>query len=211
MFSYHQNALSSMDKGYTTSVSTADGRLSSWQQPIPRKPLHIENIFEYTTIYLTQIGCHGSKNVVSLRLADPTFPLEKGTIEASPRQATGNAFAYPVHLRDTYFAKKGRNEAMGMVRFKLDGISAFRGKSQNGDGRHFCVSCASQTFKGQTIIPFLDDQLHAVLSEFGKDLGAMLSCDRCGEILDTYYPETFWGKQKEPGEEARKSLLFKKF
>ena len=100
---------------------------------------------------------------------------------------------------------------MGMVRFKLDGISAFRDRSNNGDGRHYCVNCASEVIKKQMIIPFLDGQLHAVLCEFGKDMGAMLSCDQCGEIVGTYYPETFWGEQKEQAVQERNPLIFKKF
>ena len=100
---------------------------------------------------------------------------------------------------------------MGMVRFKLDGISAFRDKSRNGDGKHFCVHCAGEVVKNQTIVPFLDGQLHAVLREFGKDMGAMLSCDQCGEIVGTYYPETFWEDTKERASQERNPLIFKKF
>jgi len=57
----------------------------------------------------------------------------------------------------------------------------------------------------------LDGQLDAVLCEFGKDMGAMLSCDQCGEIVGTYYPETFWEAQQEQATEERNPLIFKKF
>lgn len=99
---------------------------------------------------------------------------------------------------------------MGMVRFKLDGISAFR-DSQNGNGQHFCVSCASDAIKEQTLIPFLDGQLQAMLSDFGKDMGAMLSCDQCGKVVGTYYPENFWAEKKSEPVKERTPLIFKKF
>ena len=99
---------------------------------------------------------------------------------------------------------------MGMVRFKLDGISAFKVKTQNGDGRHFCKACAGQSIKGEPLIPFLEGQLQALLAEFGKDMGAMLSCDQCGEVVGTYYPEAFWSQTDRPAKDL-KGLIFKKF
>ena len=100
---------------------------------------------------------------------------------------------------------------MGIVRFKLNGISAFKNITQNGDGRHFCVGCASEAIKEQTLIPFLDGQLHAVLSDFGKDMGAMLSCDQCGEVVGTYYPEGFWAENRAQAPKEQTPLIFKKF
>ena len=100
---------------------------------------------------------------------------------------------------------------MGMVRFRLDGIAAFRNRDGNGDGKHFCVNCAREAAKGDALIPFLDGQLHAMLSEFGKDLGAMLSCDECGGVMGTYYPERFWTGNKEQDVEQLGNLIFRKF
>jgi hypothetical protein len=100
---------------------------------------------------------------------------------------------------------------MGMVRFKLNGISAFKDKRQNGDGRHFCINCAGKAIKGEPLIPFLDGQLDAALADFGKDMGAMLSCDQCGEVVGTYYPEDFWSEKKEQSLGNPNRLIFKKF
>lgn len=100
---------------------------------------------------------------------------------------------------------------MGMVRFRLEGVSAFRDLTRNGDGRHFCVKCARKAVQDQALIPFLDDQLSAVLSDFGRDMGAMLSCDQCGQILGTYYPENFWDEKKQEAIADHKALIFKKF
>ena len=100
---------------------------------------------------------------------------------------------------------------MSLVRFKLNGIAAFRNKDQNEDVRHFCVACAREARHDFTLIPFLDGQLDAMLGDFGKDLGAMISCDKCGEIMETYYPEDFWAEKTTIGGGERNSLLFKQF
>jgi hypothetical protein len=100
---------------------------------------------------------------------------------------------------------------MGMVRFKLDGISAFRNKSHHPHGAHYCVQCARTAMNNETLIPFLDGQLSATLSSFGKDMAAMVSCDNCGEVLATYYPENFWTEKNNSLDCSRNPLLFKKF
>jgi hypothetical protein len=100
---------------------------------------------------------------------------------------------------------------MGMVRFELNGISAFKDKGQNGDGRHYCIICAGEAIKREPLIPFLEGQMDATLAEFGKEMGAMLSCDQCGEVVGTYYPEDFWSEKKEPPAEDPSRLIFKKF
>ncbi len=100
---------------------------------------------------------------------------------------------------------------MGIVRFKLNGIRAFRNWGQNGDSQHFCVDCAREATKGQTLIPFLNGQLETVLSEFGKDMGAMISCDACGEVVETFYPRDFWAEDESDEGREHNQLLFKKF
>jgi hypothetical protein len=100
---------------------------------------------------------------------------------------------------------------MSLVRFKLNGIAAFRNKDQEGDVQHFCVDCARAERRNYTLIPFLDGQLGRILGDFGKDLGAMISCDKCGEVMGTYYPEDFWAEKTTGEGGERKSLLFKQF
>jgi hypothetical protein len=100
---------------------------------------------------------------------------------------------------------------MSLVRFKLNGIAAFRNKDQSENVRHLCVDCAREARQNHTLIPFLNGQLRAMLSEFGQDLGAMVSCDKCGEVMETYYPEDFWAKNTAKEGEERNPLLFKRF
>ncbi|MBW2108400.1 MAG: hypothetical protein JRI36_07045 [Deltaproteobacteria bacterium] len=100
---------------------------------------------------------------------------------------------------------------MGMVRFNLDGVSAFKELSQNGDGRHYCVNCAGEAARHHTVIPFLESQLQAALSDFGKEMAAMLTCDQCGQAVAAYYPENFWGQEKKNPILDRNTLIFKKF
>ena len=100
---------------------------------------------------------------------------------------------------------------MSLVRFTLNGIEAFRNKAEEGDVRHFCVDCARGESKSYTLIPFLDGQLHAKLNDFGNGDGAMISCDKCGEVIEIHYPEAFWPGH-EPGEGGNhRSLIFRKF
>ena len=100
---------------------------------------------------------------------------------------------------------------MGLMRFGLEGIAAFRNKDQNASVRHLCVDCAREAREDYTIIPFLDGQLNATLTDFGKDLGAMIWCDKCSQVIATYYPETFWKSHDtgQTGDEA--PLILKKF
>ena len=84
---------------------------------------------------------------------------------------------------------------MGMVRFKLDSITAFRNNGKNGAGQHYCVNCARKSVKEETLIPFLEGQLTSTLCDFGKDMAAMISCDECGLVMETYYPENFWNRK----------------
>jgi len=100
---------------------------------------------------------------------------------------------------------------MGLMRFGLEGIAAFRNKDQYASVRHLCVDCAREAREEYTLIPFLNGQLNATLSDFGKDLGAMIWCDKCSQVIATYYPETFWASHKtgQAGDQA--SLILKKF
>ncbi len=99
---------------------------------------------------------------------------------------------------------------MGLMRFRLEGIAAFRNKDQHASLRHLCVECAREAREEYTIIPFLDGRLNATLSDFGKDHGAMMWCDKCSQVIATYYPETFWTRKTgEAGDHT--SLIFKKF
>lgn len=100
---------------------------------------------------------------------------------------------------------------MALMRFRLDGIAAFRNKDQDAGIRHFCVDCAREARGEHTLIPFLDGQLGATLSDFGKDLGAMILCDKCGEMIATYYPDTFWAGHKAGEGADHQSLIFRKF
>jgi hypothetical protein len=100
---------------------------------------------------------------------------------------------------------------MGLMRFSLDGIVAFRNKDQHGRVRHLCVDCARDAREGYTLIPFLDDQLNVTLSDFGKDLGSMMWCDKCSQVISTYYPETFWTSHKTVEAGDHTSLILKKF
>lgn len=100
---------------------------------------------------------------------------------------------------------------MSLVRFTLNGIEAFRNKAEEGDVRHFCVDCARGESKSDTLIPFLDDQLHAMLSHFGNGDGAMISCDKCGEVIATYYPDGFWPSHEPGAGGDHRSLIFRKF
>ena len=100
---------------------------------------------------------------------------------------------------------------MSLVRFTLDGIEAFRKKAKAADVQHVCVDCARGQSKQYTLIPFLDGELHATLSDFGHGNGAMISCDKCGEVIATHYPEAFWtGNETGDGGDQR-SLIFRKF
>ena len=100
---------------------------------------------------------------------------------------------------------------MGVMRFSLQGIAAFRNKDQQGRIRHLYVDCARDAKEEYTLIPFLNGQLNATLSDFGKELGAMMWCDKCSQVIATYYPDTFW-KSHDTGEAAdQASLIFKKF
>ena len=100
---------------------------------------------------------------------------------------------------------------MGVMRFSLQGIAAFRNKDQNGRIRHLCVDCARDAKEEYTLIPFLNGQLNVTLSDFGKDLGAMMWCDKCSQVIATYYPETFWKSHNTGEAEDQASLIFKKF
>lgn len=100
---------------------------------------------------------------------------------------------------------------MSMVRFSLDGVSAFKELSRNGDGRHYCVNCAGDAARHHTVIPFLQGQLHAALSAFGQEMAAMLTCDQCGQVVAAHYPEGFWEQDKKKPLPDRNSLLFKRF
>jgi hypothetical protein len=100
---------------------------------------------------------------------------------------------------------------MTMVRFTFDGIEAFRNKANNLDAQHFCVDCARGESKSHNLVPFLDGQLRATLTDFSNGDGAMVSCDKCGEVIATHYPETFW-QSREPVEGGHdRSLIFRKF
>ena len=100
---------------------------------------------------------------------------------------------------------------MTLVRFTFDGIEAFRNKAKELDAQHFCVDCAREESKSHNLVPFLDGQLRATLTDFCKGDGGMVSCDKCGEVIATHYPETFW-QSREPVEAGRhRSLIFRKF
>jgi hypothetical protein len=100
---------------------------------------------------------------------------------------------------------------MTLIRFTLDGIEAFRNKANSLDAKHFCVGCARLESKSHNLVPYLDGQLRATLTDFANGDGAMISCDKCGKIIATHYPETFW-QRREPVESGpHRSLIFKKF
>jgi hypothetical protein len=100
---------------------------------------------------------------------------------------------------------------MALVRFTLDGIEAFRNKANDLDAQHFCVDCARGESKSHNLVPFLDGQLRATLTDFSNGDAAMVSCDKCGEVIATHYPETFW-QSREPVESGHhRSLIFRKF
>ena len=75
---------------------------------------------------------------------------------------------------------------MALVRFTLDGIEAFRNKANALDAQHFCVDCAREESKSHNLVPFLDGQLGATLSDFSNGDGAMVSCDKCGKVLTLF-------------------------
>ena len=100
---------------------------------------------------------------------------------------------------------------MALMRFKLDGITAFRHKDKNVRVRHLCIDCAREAREKYTLIPFLDGQLASTLQDFGGELGSMILCDECGEVIATYYPDVFWTAHKAEEGQDNRSLLFKKF
>ncbi len=100
---------------------------------------------------------------------------------------------------------------MSLRRFTLNGIEAFRNKAMEGDVQHLCVDCARGESKSYTVVPFLDGQLHATLSHFGEGEGALISCDKCGEVIATYYPDGFWPDHGAAKGENQRSLIFRKF
>jgi hypothetical protein len=100
---------------------------------------------------------------------------------------------------------------MALVRFRLEGIEAFRNKANALDAQHFCVDCAREESKSHNLVPFLDGQLAATLTDFSNGDGAMVSCDKCGQVIATHYSETFW-QSREPEEVGdHESLVFRKF
>lgn len=100
---------------------------------------------------------------------------------------------------------------MSLVRFTWDGIEAFRNKAKEGGVQHVCVDCAPGERGKHTLVPFVDGQLHVTLSDFANGDGAMVSCDKCGEVIATHYPENFWQGHGAGGGGNQRSLLFKKF
>lgn len=109
------------------------------------------------------------------------------------------------------FLKGRRKVQMALVRFTLNGIEAFRNKANALDAQHFCVDCAREESKSHNLVPFLDGQLGATLSDFSNGDGAMVSCDKCGKVIATHYSETFW-QSREPVEGGHhKSLIFRQF
>ena len=100
---------------------------------------------------------------------------------------------------------------MALMRFSLDRISAFKNKDQNSSTRDFCIDCAREAKDEYTLIPFLHDQLGPMLGDFGKDMGAIMLCDKCGQVIATYYPEALWDGQKAQGDDERRSLIHKQF
>jgi hypothetical protein len=100
---------------------------------------------------------------------------------------------------------------MSLRRFTLNGIEVFRNKAKEGDVRHFCVDCARGESESYTLVPFLDGQLHAMLSHFGEGDGALISCDKCGEVISTYYPDGFWPSHGTAKGGNQRSLIFRKF
>ncbi len=104
---------------------------------------------------------------------------------------------------------------MALVRFKLDEVKAFKDGAQGPDDEHFCVGCAREVRNSHGLVPFLDGQLHAALSDFGQDAGAVMSCDQCGGLIAAHCPETLWGgnkEQKKEGASAQRSpVLFRQF
>jgi hypothetical protein len=79
---------------------------------------------------------------------------------------------------------------MALVQFKLEDIPAFSSKDDAGDSKHFCVDCAREANQKFKLIPYLDNQLDAALSQSGQ--GAAMLCDLCGRLIATHYPEDFW-------------------
>jgi hypothetical protein len=100
---------------------------------------------------------------------------------------------------------------MGLMRFSLDGIAAFRNRDQEARARHFCVDCARQGKDQYTLIPYLRDQLNLTLSDYGQDLGSIMFCDKCEKIIATHYPDSFWGSGTPQQGDGHNGLLFKKF
>lgn len=100
---------------------------------------------------------------------------------------------------------------MALMRFSLDRIAAFKNKNQGATARHFCIHCACEAKDEYTLIPFLHDQLEPTLSDFGQEMGAIMLCDKCGEVIATYYPDTFWQGPKTDRQDDHHSLLHKQF
>ncbi len=101
---------------------------------------------------------------------------------------------------------------MALVRFKLDEVKAFRNKDQRVTVKHLCIDCARAAREQYTLIPFLDGQLHGTLSDFGGDSGAMILCDKCGDVMATYCPSAWWaGHETQAPAVNPSSILFKKF
>jgi hypothetical protein len=101
---------------------------------------------------------------------------------------------------------------MTLVRFGLEDVGAFKNKTQQVDAGHFCMSCAREASGNGALFPMLNGQVEAALSDFAQGLGAMISCDKCGQVIATHYPETFWADDKEEEPKGHRSpILFKKF
>lgn len=115
------------------------------------------------------------------------------------------------HCVSGYARVAERKANMGLMRFGLDGIGAFRNQDPQSRAQHFCVECARKGRDEYILIPFLRDQLDMTLSDCGKDLGAVLFCDKCERVIATYYPDTFWAALQRQEPEDSKSLLFRKF
>ena len=100
---------------------------------------------------------------------------------------------------------------MALLRFTLDDVAAFRNMDRDVAAEHFCVGCAPEATAQFTLVPFLDGQLSDTLSDLGKDAGAMMSCDQCGQVIATHCPATLWAGHKEHKEEVASPVLFRKF
>lgn len=101
---------------------------------------------------------------------------------------------------------------MALVRFGLEDVGAFMNKAQQVDAEHFCMGCAREAAGNGALFPMLNGQVEAALSDFAQGLGAMISCDKCGQVIATYYPETFWaGHEEEEPKDHGSHILFKKF